>query len=185
MPLFSAHSRLHCSTPRATRVSALSIFSWYLRERSRSLATPHSLMRPALLVAAWTVCVSLRTAAGLGWPNELFWPAAPPGKQVALLPDGVVLGVVEAAQQGVQSPEACAEQCRAALPACDFFAYCKQSVSGMIRRLRWVGRRPSALPPSRCRRRRALPPSPPRPMRVGCRAAAAPGHMARCSRASA
>lgn len=57
-------------------------------------------------------------------------PPAAQGQQIALLPDAAFQGVVLQALEGVTSAEACAEQCRAALPDCSFFTFCK-SVSGM------------------------------------------------------
>jgi len=113
-----------------------------------------SIMRPALLVAAWTVCACLRGAAGLVRPSELYLPA---GQQIALLPDALMVGVIEDALQGVESAESCAEKCRDALPACSFFAYCKgQPVSAIF-----GDRKPTCLAGGLCSH--FSPPPPPLP----------------------
>ena len=142
-------------------------------------------MRPALLVAAWTLVCALATgAAGLVRPSELFMP---PGSNIALLPEATMVGIVEADLQGVASAEACAEQCRGLGSSCDFMAYCNRAVS--------VGSsdRATALRAQACRCR--PPPLPlqyrPFPTQVcaalllPCRAAAAPRRMAPWTRATA
>lgn len=90
-------------------------------------------MRPALLAAAWTVCALAAGAAGFVRPSEVFMP---PGKELALLPDGMLLGVVEAALPGFQTAEDCAASCSQALgagAACDFMAFCGRVVSAISR----------------------------------------------------
>ncbi len=107
-------------------------------------------MRPALLVAAWTLVCALATgAAGLVRPSELFMP---PGSNIALLPEATMVGIVEADLQGVASAEACAEQCRGLGSACDFMAFCTRAVSV------WA----AAIEPLRCPP--GLPPPPPLPL---------------------
>lgn len=60
----------------------------------------------------------------------------PPGKELALLPDGILLGVVEAALPGFQTAEDCAASCSQALgagAACDFMAFCGRVVNAISR----------------------------------------------------
>lgn len=81
-------------------------------------------------------------------PSELFYPS---GANIALLPDAVLEGVVLDASTP-ESAEACAEECRSALPACNFFTYCK-SVSAACGRVRPADRlwsTAAAAPPSLC-----------------------------------
>lgn len=89
-------------------------------------------MRPALLVA-WAVCALAAGVAGFIRPSEVFMP---PGKALSLLPDGVIVGIVEAALSGVQTAEDCAASCSQALgagAACDFMVFCGIAVSVISR----------------------------------------------------
>lgn len=115
-------------------------------------------MRPALLVAAWTACACLGAVAGLARPSELYLP---PGKRIALLPDATLVGVIEATLQGVQSAESCAEQCRAALPACSFFGYCNGQA---VRSLTFEAACLAGVGCADARAQPALPPPPPLPL---------------------
>lgn len=91
---------------------------------------PNSHPQPGMRLLALLTCLaSLRLGVALVRPSELFMPPAAQGQQIALLPDAAFKGVVVQALEGVTSAETCAAQCRAALPDCSFFTFCK-SVSG-------------------------------------------------------